>query len=89
MKTPEEILDEVTAENMVNIQQMVPTKQLAILAMKRYAKLYHESEIKKFNKSEARDIVCLADETILPCSHNRSNRCFHPGRCNYQKNVKQ
>ncbi len=49
MKTPEEILDEIAAENMINIQQMVTTKQLAILAMKRYAKLYHESEVKKLN----------------------------------------
>jgi hypothetical protein len=49
MKTPEKILDEVAAENMINIQQMVTTKQLVILAMKRYAKLYHESEIKKLN----------------------------------------
>lgn len=49
MKTPEEILDEIAAENMINIQQMVTTKQLAILAMKRYAKLYHESKVKKLN----------------------------------------
>ena len=49
MKTPEEILDEIAAENMINIQQMVTTKQLAILAMRRYAKLYHESEVKKLN----------------------------------------
>ena len=49
MKTPEEILDEIAAENMINIQQMVTTKQLAVLAMRRYAKLYHESEVKKLN----------------------------------------
>jgi len=49
MKTPEEILNEVAAENMINIQQMVTTKQLAIIAMKRYAKLYHDSEVKKLN----------------------------------------
>jgi hypothetical protein len=46
MKTPEEILDEIAAENMINIQQMVTTKQLAILAMRKYAKIYHESEVK-------------------------------------------
>ena len=49
MKTAEEILDEIAAENMINIQQMVTTKQLAVLAMRRYAKLYHESEVKKLN----------------------------------------
>ena len=49
MKTPEEILDEIAAENMINIQQMVTTKQLAVLAMRRYAKLYHDSEVKKLN----------------------------------------
>ena len=47
MKTPEEILDEIAAENMVNIKQMVTTRQLVVLAMRRYAKLYHESEVKK------------------------------------------
>jgi len=47
MKTPEQILDEVAAENMINIQQMVTTKQLAILAMRRYAQLYHQAEVKK------------------------------------------
>lgn len=52
MKTPEEILDEVAAENMVNIQQMVTTKQLVILAMRRYAKLYHDSELKKLKFNE-------------------------------------
>ena len=46
MKTPEEILNEVAAENMINIQQMVTTKQLAITAIKRYAKIYHESKVK-------------------------------------------
>ena len=49
MKTPEEILDEIAAENMVNIKQMVTTRQLVVLAMRRYAKLYHESEVKKLN----------------------------------------
>ena len=49
MKTPEEILDEIAAENMINIQQMVTTKQLAILAMRRYAKIYHENEVSKLN----------------------------------------
>jgi hypothetical protein len=50
MKTPEKILDEIAAENMINIQQMVTTKQLVVLAMRRYAKLYHKSEVKKLNR---------------------------------------
>ena len=49
MKTPEEILNEVAAENMINIQQMVTTKQLAVIAMRRYAKLYHESKVKNLD----------------------------------------
>ena len=49
MKTPEEILNEVAAENMISIQQMVTTKQLTIIAMMRYAKLYHDSKVKKLN----------------------------------------
>ncbi|AGO49639.1 hypothetical protein Phi13:2_gp029 [Cellulophaga phage phi13:2] len=49
MKTPEEILNEVATENMINIQQMVTTKQLAIIAMRRYAKLYHESKVKNLD----------------------------------------
>lgn len=46
--TPVEILNEVASENM----EMVTTKQLAVIAMKRYAKLYHESKIKKDKQSE-------------------------------------
>lgn len=50
IKTPEEVLDEVAAENMTNIHQMVCTKQLVILAMRKYAKIYHESEQKNLNE---------------------------------------
>jgi hypothetical protein len=75
MKTPEQILDEVAAENMINIQQMVTTKQLAITAIRRYAKLYHQSKVKNLALSgvsnsalleELRlkliDMECFADE---------------------------
>ena len=61
MKTPEQILNEIAAENMINIQQMVTTKQLAILAMRRYAKLYHESEVKKLNIPAVIKSVCEHD----------------------------
>lgn len=46
MKTPWEILDEVVAENIINVQQMVTTKKLVIIAMRRYAKLYHKTKVK-------------------------------------------
>ena len=51
MKTPEQILDEVAAENMINIQQMVTTKQLAITAIRRYARIYHQNKVKNFGIS--------------------------------------
>ena len=54
MKTPEEILNEVAAENMINIQQMVTTKQLVVIAMRKYAKLYHENKVKNL------DIQCVS-----------------------------
>jgi hypothetical protein len=66
MKTPEEILDEVAAENMINIQQMVTTKQLAIIAMKRYAKLYHDSEVKKLNIPAVIKSLSDLDGKIIP-----------------------
>ncbi len=70
MKTPEEILDEIAAENMVNIKQMVTTRQLVVLAMRRYAKLYHESEVKKLNipdvVGQSEQLVCEhPDEAII------------------------
>lgn len=46
MITPEEILNELAVENMINIHKMVTTKDLVILAIMRYARLYHENEIK-------------------------------------------
>ena len=58
MKTPEEILNEVAAENMINIQQMVTTKQLAVIAMRRYAKLYHESKVKNLDIQRVMVSVC-------------------------------
>jgi len=58
MKTPEQILDEVAAENMINIQQMVQTKYMAIIAMRRYAELYHESEVEKLNILRVSNSVC-------------------------------
>jgi len=51
MKTPEQILDEVAAENMINIQQMVTTKQLAITAIRRYARIYHQSKVENLGIS--------------------------------------
>jgi len=61
MKTPEEILNEIAAENMINIQQMVATKQLVIIAMRRYAKLYHDSEAKKLIISDVSESVSKED----------------------------
>ena len=61
MKTPEEILDEVAAENMINIHQMVTTKKLAILAMERYAILYHENELKKLNNLTVSNSLNLSE----------------------------
>lgn len=59
MKTPEEILNEVAVENMKNIQQMVTTKQLAVIAMIRYAKLYHESKVENnVDLHNIRDLFC-------------------------------
>lgn len=70
MKTPEEILNEVAAENMINIQQMVTTKQLAIIAMRRYAKLYHESEVKKLNiPAVSKRCFCGAAWDGITCNH--------------------
>ena len=37
MKTPEEILDEVALENMMDVTKMVTTKSMVITAMRRYA----------------------------------------------------
>jgi len=75
MKTPEEILDEIAAENMINIQQMVTTKQLAVLAMRRYAKLYHESEVKKLNIPAVIKSVCEYGMNPDDCIR-KADTCF-------------
>lgn len=44
--SPEEMLDEVASENMININQMVTTKRLVNIAMQRYAKQEVERQFK-------------------------------------------
>jgi len=88
MKTPEEILNEVAAENMINIQQMVTTKQLAIIAMRRYAKEYHDSEVKKLNIPAVIKSVCPhcgseSDNIAEP----RKYKCGNCNRLFYEQTV--
>jgi len=78
MKTPEEILDEIAAENMINIQQMVTTKQLAILAMRKYAKIYHESEVKNLTMHVVSNSVCPLCSTKMhsvTLTHYKCKKC--------------
>jgi len=55
MKTPEEVLDEVIIENKKNVNNMLSTKELVLLAMKKYAKLYHENEINNNAKNKMKN----------------------------------
>lgn len=43
IKTPQDILNEVAAENMISVQSMVNTNNLVIIAMEKYAKQYLKS----------------------------------------------
>ena len=65
MKTPEQILDEVAAENMIDIQTMVTTEEIIVIAMRRFAKLYHKNEVEKLhiqNISNAKRTICHCSE---------------------------
>lgn len=50
MKSAEEVLNDVTARNKINIQHMVTTKKIVLKAMEEYAKMYHKNEMNKIGK---------------------------------------